>query len=211
VKNSTTIHPSTTTSRCKEENNRIRQRPRSRCEEDVSASGQVATAATPTLEVDRPKRGESWSVGRHNTSTKWLQQGVANNKASKDGMTSADANNVKKGSRTFIPKRPPRTCAMNQYFDDAFKKVDDVVVPSPPAQSNRVGFSPKSLFDHSRWGSLGSGHWPTKALGTKRRWPFTIWYFSHNNLVNMLFLYDIFPTSTKYVRNTDYASANMVG
>lgn len=124
---------------------------------------------------------------------KRLQRGLANNKASKEGMTSTDTNNVKEGSRTFVPKRPLRTRAMNRSFDDAFKKVDDVAAPSSSARSKKSGrvftqepvqpwslegllapttspwrhwplnggdhvlydISPRSLFYHGRWGSLG--------------------------------------------------------
>ena len=78
-------------------------------------------------------------------STKRLRRGLANNAAFKKGMTSTNANNVKTGSRTFVPKRPPRTHATNQSFDDAFNKVDDVTVPSPPARRrSRAGFHPRA-------------------------------------------------------------------
>ena len=51
---------------------------------------------------------------------------VANNEASKEGMTSTDANNVEEGTRgTFVPESTPMIRATDRSFDDAFRKVDD--------------------------------------------------------------------------------------
>jgi hypothetical protein len=51
---------------------------------------------------------------------------VANNIASKEGKTSADANNVEEGTRrTFTPEPTRTTRAMNRSFGDAFRKVND--------------------------------------------------------------------------------------
>jgi hypothetical protein len=61
---------------------------------------------------------------------------VANNEASKEDMTSTDANNAEKGTRrTFVPESPPMNRATNCSRDDAFRKVDDAAAPSPLAGS----------------------------------------------------------------------------
>jgi hypothetical protein len=64
---------------------------------------------------------------------------VANGGASKEDMTPTGANSVEKDtSRTFVLEPAPTTHATNCSFNDAFRKVDDAVAPSPPARSKKL-------------------------------------------------------------------------
>ena len=92
-------------------------------------------------------------------STKRLRRGLANNAAFKKGMASTDANSVETGSRTFVPKWPPRTHAMNQSFNDAFNKVDDVT-HHRRRLVEEVGqdFHPRACSTTITGWSLGPGH-----------------------------------------------------
>jgi hypothetical protein len=90
---------------------------------------------------------------------------VANNEASKEGMTSTDASNVEECRRTFTLEPTPMTRATNRSFGDAFSKVNDACCTTAAAPKREAGQSshPRACSPTFSVVSLGPGHRPLEA------------------------------------------------